>query len=82
MQMSNWNSELGPGGALPLWLFLAPVLRDTIIKPKVKRHGQLAEPLLLQSENILHLEKEGMGELGRTGASEADRDRPLLLWLL
>ncbi|KAL6051232.1 hypothetical protein STEG23_005920, partial [Scotinomys teguina] len=37
------------------------VLRDTIIKPKVKRHGQLAELLLLECENILHKEKESTG---------------------
>lgn len=47
---------------MPLWVFLVYVLRDTIIKRKVKLHGQLAELLLLECENILLLEKEGIGE--------------------
>lgn len=60
--MPYWNSELRPANAMPLWVFLVHVLRDTIIKQKVKLHGQLAEPLLLECENILLLEKEGIGE--------------------
>lgn len=62
MQMPYWNSELRSANAVPLWVFLVHVLRDTIIKRKVKLHGQLAEPLLLECENILLLEKEGIGE--------------------
>lgn len=43
-------------------VIFSAVLRDTIIKQKVKLHGLLAEHLLLECKNILHLEKEGIGE--------------------